>query len=53
MYFDSWSLKYIENIVEKRLEQFLLFYTIFCYLLLNSHLKQGPDFHFETSVYSR
>ena len=33
-------------------EQFL-FSTIFCYLLLDFHVKQGPDFHFQISVYSR
>ena len=34
-------------------EQFLLFSTIFCYLLLISMLKKGPDFHVEISGYSR
>ena len=29
--------------------QFLLFSTIFCYLLLDSHVKKGPDFFFEIS----
>ena len=31
------------------LEQFLLFSTIFCFLLLDLHVKQGPDFHNEIS----
>ena len=35
------------------LEQFLLFSTIFCYLLLDFIFRQGPDFHFEISGYSR
>ena len=35
-------------------EQFLLFSTIFCYLMLdNSMLKQGSEFLFEISGYSR
>ena len=28
-----------------------LFSTIFCYLLLDFHVKIGPDFHFEISGY--
>ena len=35
---------YIENIVEKRREQFLLFSTIFWYLLLDSHVRKGTRF---------
>ena len=30
-------------------EQFLLFSTIFCYLLLDFHVKTGTRFHFEIS----
>ena len=33
-------------------EQFFLFSTIFCYLLLDFHVQTGPDFHFEISGYS-
>ena len=28
-------------------EQFLIFSTIFCYLLLDFHVETGPDFHFK------
>ena len=35
MWFDSWSQRYIENIV---------FSTIFCYLLLEFHVKTGTRF---------
>ena len=31
-------------------EQFLLFSTIFSFLLLDFHVKQGPGFHFEKAV---
>ena len=43
---------YIEHIVKLR-RKLLFFSTIFCYLLLYLHVKQGPDFHFEISGYSR
>ena len=33
----------------KEEEQFLLFSTILFYLLLDFHVRQGPDFHFEIS----
>ena len=47
MLFESWSKRFIENIVEKRRNWSSS--TIVCYLLLNFHVKQGPDFHFEIS----
>ena len=34
-------------------EKLLLFSTIFCCLLVDPCFKQGPDFHFEISGYSR
>ena len=58
-----WFLKleiraYKKSILQKRRkfapeEQFLLFSTIVYYCCCISMLKQGPDFHFEKSGYSR
>ena len=50
--------RYIENIVEKRRncslrEQFLFFSKIFCYLLLDFHVKTGTSFNFEIGGDSR
>ena len=47
MYFDFWIYRHIENIVEKRRNcslRAISLYTIFCYLLLDLHVKTGTRF---------